>query len=384
MNQKTNLITVISFCLVLFVLSALFVLMPDRDFSQQENRALQKLPALTTENFFSGAFAKDINVYFADQFPFRDGLVKIKSASELAFVKLENNGVLYHSDQLAVKDFRAYKSRLHIAEDTDRIFLETVQAQLELYDEFASKLSVPLVTILPPRTIDVADDVFIYNRPDGDAVFDLMNECLSDKCGYIDMLSILRPLYQDGEYVMYRTDHHWTSFGAYQAYCRVMKQLDRESKIIPIESFEIEQVQDFSGTTAARANFPVYQKDVLEIWHLPDDQAYSVLADGKDLGGFYSLSYLDASDKYSVFLDGTHNITHITKQGETRDTLLIAKDSFANSLIPFLAREFDIVAVNLHTNTNVSALAEQYSAAAVLVVYNTENIITTPDLGNIK
>jgi len=384
MNQKTNLITVISFCLVLFVLSALFVLMPDRDFSQQENRALQEMPALTAENFFSGAFAKDINVYFADQFPFRDGLVKIKSASELAFVKLENNGVLYHSDQLAVKDFRAYKSRLHIAEDTDRIFLETVQAQLELYDEFASKLSVPLVTVLPPRTIDVADDVFIYNRPDGDAVFDLMNECLSDKCGYIDMLSILRALYQDGEYVIYRTDHHWTTLGAYRAYCEVMKQLNRESAIIPIESFEIKQVRDFSGTTAARANFPIYQKDVLELWHLPDDQAYSVIADEKDLGGFYSLSYLDSSDKYSVFLDGTHNTTHITKQGETRETLLIAKDSFANSLIPFLAREFDIVAVNLHTNTNVSALAEQYSAAAVLVVYNTENIITTPDLGNIK
>ncbi len=384
MDKKINFITVISFCLVLFLLTAFFVLFPDRDFSEQENRALAELPTPTADSFFSGAYANEINVYFADQFPFRDTFVKLKAATELLFVKKENNGVLYHHDQLAVRDFNAYKSRLHIAEDTDRIFLESVRAQLELYDKFAQKLSVPLVTVLPPRTIDVTDSVFAYDRPDGDAVFELMSDCLSEKSGYIDTLSMLRKRFEDGEYVMYRTDHHWTTLGAYYVYCDVMKSLGKQSSIIPYESYEIEQIQDFSGTTAARANFPSYRKDTLEIWHLEDDNDYSVIVDGVELGGFYSSKYISSSDKYSVFLDGTHHVTQIKKPGAERETLLVAKDSFANSLIPFLAREYDIVAVNLHTNTNISALAEQYSAVAVLVVYNTENIITTPDLGNIK
>ncbi len=384
MDKKINLITVISFCSLLFVLSFLFVVLPDREFSEQENRSLAVFPAPSAENFFSGEYANDINVYFADQFPFRDWFVKLKSASELMFAKKENNGVLYHPDQLAVCDFNAYKSRLHIAEDTDRIYLDTLRAQLEMYDRFAHELSVPLITVLPPRTIDVSDSLYKYDRPDGDAVFELMERCLSDRCGYVDTISLLRKGFDNGEYVMYRTDHHWTTLGAYQVYCEVMKELGKEKSIIPFESFEIEQIEDFSGTTAARANFPEYRTDTLEIWHLPDDDQYSVVADGTDLGGFYSEKYLDTVDKYSVFLDGTHRLTEIKKIGESRETLLIAKDSFANCMIPFLAREYDIVAVNLHTNTNISALVEQYAADAVLVVYNTENIVSTPDLGNLK
>ena len=122
----------------------------------------------------------------------------------------------------------------------------------------------------------------------------------------------------------------------------------------------------------------------MELWHLPDDGEYTVTVDGEPLDGFYERSYLDVADKYSVFLDGTHNVTEIRKPGEERETLLIAKDSFANCLIPFLAREYDIVALNLRTNTALSAAVETYSADALLIVYNVENIITSADLGNLK
>lgn len=384
MNKKTNLITVILFCGILVVLLVLFVVLPDRAFSEQENRALSLLPHFDSDSFFSGEFATEINVYFADQFPFRDSFVKLKSATELLFAKQENNGVLYNYNQLAVRNFNAYRSRLHVAEDTDRIYLDTVRAQLELYDDFVQQATVPVVTVLPPRTIDVADDLYSYDRPDGDAVFQLMEDTLSEQAGYIDTLSLLRNLYQNGEYVMYRTDHHWTTLGAYHVYREIMFALGRNASIIPEKEFEIEQIENFSGTTAARANFLFYQKDILELWHLADDDKYSVTIDGESFDGFYSRDYLTSSDKYSVFLDGTHNVTHITKNGEERDTLLIAKDSFANSLIPFLAREFDIVALNLRSNTNFTHAIEQYNPSAVLVVYNTENLITTPDLGNIK
>ena len=163
-----------------------------------------------------------------------------------------------------------------------------------------------------------------------------------------------------------------------------MKQLGRADNIIPKSEFETEVIEDFSGTTAARANFPIYKKDTLEIWHLDDDDQYTVIADDENIGGFYNRSYLEKSDKYSVFLDGTHGVTTIKKNGAERDTLLIAKDSFANCLIPFLAREFDIVALNLADSSFITAYAETYQADAVLLVYNTENLITTGELGKLK
>ncbi len=385
MKKHSDLITVISFCLIIACLSVGFVVLPDRDFSQQENRALAQAPEFNKDDLFSGKFANDATVYFADQFPLRDLFVKIKSGTEMAFMKKENNGVLYgDNNQLAVKNFNSYKSILEITENTDRIFPETIDAQLENVDALGNKLNIPLVTVIPPRTIDIADSAFDYDRPDGDAVFDSMNENLSEKSGYIDVLSLLRPKYEQGEYVYYKTDHHWTTLGAYYTYCEIMKSLEKEDKIIPQEEFDIEQISDFSGTTAARANFPYYEPDILEIWHLDDENDYEITADGEVPEGLYNRSFLSVSDKYSVFLDGTHNVTTIKKQGEERETLLVAKDSFANCLIPFLVREFDIVALNLHTVTAISAAAEGYEADAVLIVYNTENLITTGDLGKIK
>ncbi len=384
MEKRSELISVILFCLIIASLAIAFLIMPDKEFSQQENRNLEQAPEFNSERFFSGEFATDSNVYFADQFPLRDWFVKLKSASELAMLKGENNGVLYSGDQLAVKSFNSYLSAIEVTEDTDRIFEESITTQLKRVDRLSTKLDIPLVTVIPPRTIDIADSRFSYDRPDGDRQFELMNELLSEKCGYINTLSDLRARYENGEYVYYRTDHHWTTLGAYYTYCNIMKQYGKEDKIIPIDKFEIEKVEGFSGTTAARANFPFYTRDTIEIWHLPDDDEYEVTADDEMLDGFYKMSHAETSDKYSLFLDGTHNITTITKSGSDRETLLVVKDSFANCLIPFLAREFDIIALDLKSNPDISSAAMQYSVDAVLIVYNTENLISTGNLGKVR
>ena len=384
MKKFAELTTVISFCTLIAILAAAFLIIPDREFSQQENRNLATLPKADSEKFFSGEFAEEINTYFADQFPFRDMFVKLKSAAELAFLKGENNGVLYSQNQLAVKDFNAYESILNITEDTDRIYPETVSAQLKNIETLGENLQIPLVTVIPPRTIDISDSVFDYDRPDGDLVFNLMDENLGEESGYIDILDSFREKYKNGEYIYYRTDHHWTTLGAYYTYCEIMKALGKETSVIPKEAFTIEEISEFSGTTAARGNFPIYEKDIIEIWHLEDDEQYEIIADGEILEGFYEKSYLETSDKYSVFLDGTHNLTTITKTGDDRETLLVVKDSFANCLIPFLAGEYNIVAVNIHTVNAISAMAENYEADAVLLVCNTENLITTGDLGKLR
>lgn len=384
MKKFSEYATVVLFCGIILTLSVLFLALPDQAFSQQENRTLATAPSLNADSFFSGQFASDLNIYIADQFPFRNSFLQVRSFFELMLGKGENNGVLYSYDQLAVKEFDAYKSRMEITEDTDQIYLDTVKAQLEVLNRFSASLEIPMVTVLPGRTIDVCESAFAYERPDGDGVFEAMNALLDENAGYIDTLSLLRDLYDGGEYVMYKTDHHWTTLGAYYVYCEIMKELGKEDRIVAPDRFEKELIADFSGTTAAKGNFPVYARDSLELWHLPDDGEYTVTVDGEPLDGFYERSYLDVADKYSVFLDGTHNVTEIRKSGEERETLLIAKDSFANCLIPFLAREYDIVALNLRTNTALSAAVETYSADALLIVYNVENIITSADLGNLK
>lgn len=378
-------LTAAVFLTVLAMGFLLFLILPDQAYSPEENRSLAQMPDLNDETLFSGSFASDMNRYVADQFPFRNFFVRLKSGTELLLAKAENNGVLYSMDQLAVRNFRAYRSRVQISGDTDYYYAESVEAQLHALNTFSQSTDLPVLTLLPPRTIDIADSAFSYDRPWGDDLFTQISDTLEADAGYVELLPPLRQRYEDGEYVYYKTDHHWTTLGAYYAYGELMKALGQEADILPLSAFTIEEIPHFSGTTAAKGAFPLYDEDVLQLWHYAGEDSYAVVADGTALPGLYERKHLTPDgDTYSVFLDGTHNITTITKKDANRQTLLVAKDSFGNSLIPFLAAHYDIVAVNLRTNTNLTALTKFYQVDGLVVIYNIENLITAGDLGNIR
>ena len=94
-HQKiANLLTVLLFVIPLALGLILFAALPDKDFSEEENRSLQAFPTLTWKSLSEGKFGQQMNEYFADQFPARDALVGIKGVAELAMGKGENNGVL--------------------------------------------------------------------------------------------------------------------------------------------------------------------------------------------------------------------------------------------------------------------------------------------------
>ena len=374
-------ITAIAFCAFLAVFSVLFIFLPGRTFSEQENRELASAPELSARSLFDGTFADGVNVWFADQFPGRDAMVKLKSAAEQLLLKQSNNGVLYSRDQLAVKQFDAYRSRLYKVADADGFFESSVSAQADSLVRAAEKVDIPVITLVPPRTIDVCGEKFGYPGH-GDALFELLESALSEKAGYIDTLGMLREGY--GDYLIYRTDHHWTTAGAYRAYVKIAEKLGMGEECLPETYFTKEKIPGFYGTTAARGNFVFCKNDVLEIWTAGDDGDYSVVADGKEIGGFYDRSRLDTSDKYSVFLGGTHGTTVITKKGgENRKKMLIIKDSFANCLIPFLARGFDIVALDIKSGVDIAQAVRTYGADVILVVCNAENVVSDGSLGRI-
>ena len=376
MKRSVSLATVIIFCLFLAGFAAAFLLTPARGFSGQENRELAQAPELTASGLFSGKFASEANEYIADQFPARDELVKLKSAAELALLKRANNGVLYTQNQLAVLEFDAYCSRLKTTRNADGFYANSVEARAKSYSGRIKETGLPAVTLVPPRTIDVAGKTFGCPGH-GDDLFALLKQSFTPEAGFINLLPDMRAAYEAGEYIIYRTDHHWTTYGAYEAYVRIMNALGAGENIIAKDEFSVEKVDGFSGTTAARANFPCCPRDVLEIWTLPDEGDYTVIADGADIGGFYNRERLEPSDKYSVFLDGTHGVTAVTKKsGEARKTLLVIKDSFANCLIPFLSREFDIVALDISSAAQLKSAVEQYSPDALLTVCNAENIVS--------
>ena len=392
MRYRHSIATVVIFVLLLSFGAISFWLLPDKTFSERENRALQTLPRFDTEKFLEGELSGAYNDYFADQFPARDVLVTLKGVLELLSGKGENNGILIgRSGQLAKRLFTAARADGESAQDSDVLDQKHLQNVAAGINRAAKNAHVPFAVFLTGRTADVAASAFLYPADPSDEMLQALRENVNENVNYLDLVPAYRNLYAEGEYVYYRTDHHWTTLGAYYAYCDIMKSFEMENDIIPAERFQKETVSnDFYGTFASASGFHFVPPDTVELWLLGNEDDFLVAVDGRVLdGGFYNRAHLEGNDKYSVFLDGTHDVVTITKKdGENRPTLAIFKDSFANSVAPFLAQHFDLVLYNLSSPrtdyTDVTAYTRAADADAALVLYTLGNVIETDKINRLR
>ena len=406
MKNIINIVTSVLFAAFLLIFTAAFVLTPDVDFSEEENRSLTTFPKFTWERLLDGSFSSDINEYFADQFPARDALVGIKGVTETLLLKGENNGVLLGDDgQLAVRLFDAYKSRLERTPDMDYYYTENVAVAVDALNAFAKSSVVPVTTMIPPRTVDIASSAFDYPTEISDVLDAQLAESIVPEAGYLaDLPKQMETRYNDGEYVCFRTDHHWTTYGAYIAYIMLMQEWDMTDEILPPESFAVETIENFYGTTWSRAGYKFVEPDTLEVWTSGNEDEFTTTCytekqvkgeDGKPtkvkeaaktFPGWLNREYLAKKDKYAAFLDGTHNEQTVFKTTETgRPRLLLAKDSFANTMVPFLAQHFDLVIVNLAGRmTDLTEYINEYGCDRVLIVWNRANLIENNILAAIK
>lgn len=399
-EKRLNILTVAVFLVLLYTLAVIFLLKPAQSFSEEENRNLQEFPAWNAEEFFNGAYSSKINEYFADQFPFRNAFVGAKSLLETALLKQENNNVLLGSNgQLAVRG----STLTYFDEDGDKksatvdfYFPEKLEEEagyIRALRDSLEEAGRQFALVMPPRTVDVASSAFRYPADHSETLLADVSRLFAD-CNYVDLAGDMKARYDAGEYVYYKTDHHWTTLGAYYAYCAIMEQYGLEP--YPLESFTREQVSDaFYGTTYSKGGFKFIAPDEMEFFHhdtLTPDLFKTTVYNGKlevtfESEAFYDRSFLTKKDKYSAFLSGTNTLTTVERtDGVERPKMILIKDSFANSLAPFLALHFDLEIVNMNDYlTARSHIAENAADAEyVLVVYNLDNLLAAPKFNSIK
>ena len=387
-----HLILVFGFFIFLGGMFALLWLTPDRAFSEDENRGLQTRPLFSFDSLWDGGYTGRWGEYVSDQVPFRSLWVGLHGLCEQARTGGESNGVLSantrHGTQLAVRRFNLGQTAA-----TDLLPSAHITAQLSAVNRLSKALSekgISLCVCLPPRTLDVTvSDFDGYPEDSINALTDCIQSTLSHRTNFVPLLTRLRALHQEGTPVYYRTDHHWTTRGAYEAYLALLPCLGLDGEALSASDFTVTAVPNFFGTTGSRAGLFGIEPDSLELWERADDDRFAVRdEDGQLLmNGFFDTSYLAKKDKYGTFLGGNRRLITVTDTAATgkRPRLLVIKDSFANSLIPFLARHADLVVVNLSAGAaDVSALCQAYDCDRVLLVWNRENLLTSDVLGEIR
>lgn len=381
-SRIADLLTIFTFLGAIFIAALLFIILPDKTFSDQENRALQQFPKISSFDkplgrLLDGSFTKDIAKYYADQFPARDLFIGIKGFTEIALQKKENNSVILGHDGFLIT--RPSEPKYEVLRDN----LDPIRS----FASVMKQMNVPVTLAIAGRTYDVMRSFLPATFPKtlSDELW-LYTEYLTNQnkdLQYINLMNALRVITESTKAtdpLYYRTDHHWTTLGAYYAYSEIIKSFkDGELKPAPLSEFTIEKASEsFYGTTWSKAGMKWIKPDTIEYFRYEGDEDYITIIEdtGVSFKGFYDRSYLDKKDKYSSFLSGNNGRVDITRaDGQKREKLLVLKDSFAHSMIPFLARHYDLVILDLrYYSASIAKLVLTEGISRVLIIGNMDNL----------
>lgn len=322
MKKRTGLAPLIAIAVILLGLSVgSFFLTPDRAFSENENRYLQLTPKLSWDTVMSGDFMEDMEEYTSDQIVFRDLWTATRSLLQRAEGKEDISGTYLGAEG-------RYFAK--VTEDSfNRAGLEKNAGYIR---EFFAASGKSCRAMIVPSPAGVLRDMLPENAPyyDEAGAFERLDAALGGS------LLDVRETLADVEDPYYHTDHHWTTMGAQAAYRRwaeVTGHTVREDALVCA-------TEEFRGTLYSKVLLPDSVYD--SVYYAPEITAESVVCDGKD-GTLYDGDALTRKDKYELFLGGNYGQCVITTGTENGKHLLLVKDSFANSFVPFLLGDYETV-----------------------------------------
>lgn len=375
-SGKWRFLPAICFLVFIFGLGIWFCVAPKSGYSSSEKRYLQEFPAATYKSLSSGKFGKDFESYLADHFPVRNFWVGFNSYYNLGLGNNGANGVYNGADGYLIN------KPVSVANNVEKNLSAVVDFKKNLGD------GIPVAVMFAPSTGYVTTDKlpWIHDSYRDDRYFNTAKRVLSENgITFVDLRESFLKAHADGEQLYYRTDHHWSTAGAYIGYTKLCESLGK--KPLDKSVFHVEDYPNFYGTTYSTSGFWLTGPDSVQVWSNPANKGniHVRITDGVDTksnDSFYFYSHLDEDDKYPVFLDGNHAVTEITNSNVKEGTILLVKDSFSHCLAPFLAENYHkVVLVDMrYYKLSVSDFAQKEQADQVVVLYGIDNFATDTDL----
>lgn len=360
MSKKSNIAQIASFLAFIALFLLLLVLLPDRDFSEQENRYLQTVPKFTFNSFFSGKFTSSFESYITDQFAGRDEWIGLKAASEISLGKRMNNGVYLCSGGALIQRF----------ESPDQAQLE---ANIHAVESFVRSVDLPVYFALIPSAAEVRRDTLPEDAPSADQLAIIEQAYANSSAITVDVYGELSA--HSDEYIFYRTDHHWTTLGAYYGYRAFMEAAGLSP--MPLDAYFGQTVTDsFYGTVYSKSGMNWIKPDSIVLYESQSDVSVTNYSSGQAVeGSLYVWNRLDEKDKYSVFFGGNTPLVTITTDNADAPSLLIIRDSYADSQVPFLLGHFsEIHLLDLrYYKSNVLDYIAENGIDEVLISYSIPN-----------
>ena len=404
-------------------------------FSESEKRQLAEFPKLTASALFSGTYFDDIDLWFSDTFPFRDTLVaastKIKSAIGIGqsvynfsegsadeipeaeeesqeYVDIdpvvpntEPGSDLYKpalpsggssetttSSQNEGKDVLEQKfDAIYIYGDTAYEYYNFVQSTADKYISAvnsaaasASAQGINVYNMIIPTSIDITLNEKTrskLNSSDQQDAINYMYSKMNDNVKTVALFDLLKA--HKDEYIYFRTDHHWTSLGAYYAYAQFMTV--KGGKYEPLSNFTQYSFDNFlgsfyndTGKNEALSKAPDTVYAYMPKYNVSFKMKENNSSDYINWPLICDASSYQSSYKYLCFIGGDNPISVIENKDMTEgETCVLVKESFGNAFAPYLACNYKYVYVvdYRYFNRDITDFAKEVNAKDIIIQNNT-------------
>ena len=367
-----KIITIIILGIIsLFLIS--FIFLPKESFSEIENRNLANFPKLSLENLLDGSYMEDIESYLNDNFPLRTIFMNIRTVYSKIIGKQDINEVYFGKDNFLLEQYNK------------------IDYEKELYNTI-NKFSknnpdIKINLMLIPTKISIYQDKLPKNANSYNQEA-LINSIYSKIDENVNKISLYKPLIKekDNYQLYYKTDHHWTTFGAYIGYKEFLTKNNIE--YINISDYNIQTItNDFKGSTYSKVVDPFSNSETIDIFSYKDyELEVDYVLSNKQTDSLYNYEYLNKKDKYALFLDNNHPLITIENKNIKNNNILIIKDSYANSMIPLLINHYNKIHVidPRYYKKSITNYIKENKIENVLIMYNVGTLSTDRNILSIR
>ena len=360
--------------LLLLGLAIANLVWPKRDMIELENRKAAQFPAFSVEALLDGRWQSGFARWMQDQFLLRDAWINTqRAADEIVFQKAEEGGILLGKDQWMF-------TKLFTIDDATR---QQTAKNVQAVAEFAARYPGKVTFLLAPSASVIYPEALPAGAPmaDENALLDDIFAQVGESAAVIDLREPFTA--RRDEYLYFKTDHHWTTNGAYRAY----EQFCALKGLTPFDrdAHEAVTVEGFQGTHYSATRLWNVKNDTITYYPLPNQMTiYNITGEAQyesmTTENLINTDKFATRDKYAAFLDGNNGYSVIEGDGE--GSILVVKDSYANSFIPYLTANYEKIGVVDFRNFKygLDSTIEREGYDEVLILYNFQTFIADTDL----
>ena len=355
--------------------------------SDTEGRELTKFPAFTVEGFLSGAYTSQISLWYADTFPFRDRLLEWNSClkesygigdhdfhgyggsvdsldfadsldwnnppvnpfpSEPDIGKAEPPPAAEAVDGYYIKGDTCWQLYYYKKDLVDRYCRAVVKTAQELHG-----IATVYDMVVPTSCCYglSSEELAALGASDGLAVMDHIYTAIDVYCPQAGVTPpvVTLPVHDMlgehySEYIYFRTDHHWTSLGAWYASRYFLDAVGRAYP--PLGAYEVFTYEHFLGSMYRHTQNEGLKNspDTLVAYLSPT--VSELLTESKGIYRTQPLIHkeITSSNKYLCFCAGDHAYYEVHNETiSDGSSILIIKESYGNAFIPMLVDSYEYV-----------------------------------------